>query len=92
MPKTIKTLNEIKRDNILAGRHFFDKGNPPVVSKKGHYLITKASSSEGFVVYKYDEKTGYINFVDNPKGKYTWQPYKTKAEAVRYTTKLSKKD
>lgn len=84
-----KSLSEIKQHNQSVGQHFFDKGNSKVLSKKGDYLITTGVSGDGFVVYKYDENTGHINFVDNPTGDYSWQPYKTKADAVRYAAKLA---
>lgn len=71
------TLAEIKRHNKRAGRFFFDKGNPPVVAKYGNYLVTGSVSKGEFAIYKYDAKTGHINFVDNPNGSYSWQPYPT---------------
>jgi len=89
--KMSKTLSEIKRHNKSIGQHFFDRGNPRVLSKKGNYLVTRGLSGDKFVVYRYDPKTGHINFVDNPSGEYSWQPYNTKAEAIRYVNKLVKK-
>mgnify|MGYP001593749594 FL=1 len=83
-------IRQIRNHNKSVGQHFFDKGNPPILSKKGNYLVTKGMSG-GFVVYEYDEKSGHINLVDNPSGEYTWQPYESKADAVRYASELASK-
>lgn len=83
-----KTLKEIKRHNQAVGGHFFDRGNEKVLSKKGNYLITKGSS-QGFVVFLYDEQTGRISHVDNPNGDYSWQPYENKRDAINYASRLA---
>ncbi len=84
------TLSEIKRHNKSKGRHFFDRGNPPVVSKQGNYLVTGGFGG-GFTVYKYDRKTGHIKHIENPYGAYSWQPHKTKRDAVNYAKHLAKR-
>ena len=82
------TLNEIKKHNKSVGQYFFDRGNAPVLKQKGDYLLTKTQDGKGFIIYKYDSKTGNIRFVDNPSGEYSWQPYKTRQEAMDYINKL----
>jgi len=78
----VRSLDEIKRHNRAVGQHFFDRGNPPVVSKKGHFLVTSSFGGGGFVIYKYDPLTGKIRIVNNPEGDYPIQPYPTKRKAV----------
>jgi hypothetical protein len=87
----VLTLSEIKRRNKEVGQHFFDRGNPSVMAKYGNYLVTKGMG-DGWVIYKFDESNGHINLVDNPSGDYSWQPYKSKDDAVRYAIRLSKEN
>ena len=87
----IKTLSEIKRHNKKVGKHFFDRGNSPVLAKRGHYLVTESASNSGFVVYRYDSINGYIEFVDNKYGEYSWQPHKTLVQALHYIEELLKR-
>ena len=84
------TLPEIKRHNKKIGHFFFDKGNSPVLAKKGDYLVTRGMGGS-FVVYKYDKRTGKIDLVDNPIGAYSWQPYTSKRDAIIYAEELAKK-
>ena len=87
----VKTLSEIRRNNKAVGQHFFDRGNPPVRGKYGNYLVTTSLGGDGWLVYKYDESNSHINLVDNPYGEYSWQPFKSKADAINYAKKLAKK-
>lgn len=82
------TLQDMKRHNKLVGGYFFDRENPPVVAKRGDYLVA-GGVSDGFVVYKYDSNTGRINLMDNDYGEYSWQPHKTKSDAVGYVSYLN---
>ena len=83
-------LSEIKRKNKEAGQYFFDRGNPRVESQQGDYLVTK-SVGEGYAIYKFNSQNGHIDFVDNPSGEYSWQPYEKKSDAVKYAIKLKNK-
>ena len=85
----VKTLSQIRRHNKSVGQHFFDTGNYPVLAKKGDYLVTKGMSGK-FIIYKYNPADGHINLVDNESGEYSWQPYETKAEAIRIASKLAR--
>ena len=66
MKKKAITLAEMKRKNKSAGQFFFQRGNPPVLSKKGDTLITKGYGG-GKVEYKYDRKTGKIMYIKHLK-------------------------
>lgn len=83
------SLLEMKRKNKEAGKHFFDRGNPRVLSKHGNYLVTMTMDRKGYVIYEFDEQSGNVRFVDNPTGDYSHQPYKTKPEAVKYARSLN---
>ena len=87
------TLSEIKNHNKRVGGHFFDRGNSPVVSKQGNYLVTKSFGGDKWVIYKYSKSDGRINLVDNQKkdADYSFQPYDTKAEAIKYAKILAGK-
>lgn len=77
-----KTISEIRAHNKSVGGHFFDKGYPPVLVKKGNKLVTRVYGG-GYIVYEYNPQTGKINFVNNPTGKYSTEPYKTKKDAMK---------
>ena len=81
------SLSEMKRKNKARDGHFFDRGNAPIISKQGNYLVTTGFGG-GYIVYKFEED-GQINLVDNPYGEYSWQPHKSKADAVNYAKKLN---
>mgnify|MGYP001566575167 CR=1 FL=1 len=83
------SISEMRRKNKEAGQHFFDRGNPSILSKQGDYLITKSFGDDGYVIYKFDKENGHINLIDNPYGEYSWQPYKNKADAIRYAKSLN---
>ena len=68
------TISEMRRKNKLAGHYFFEKGNPPIIFKKGNYVVTKGFG-DSFPVYKYDPKNGQINYVAS---------FETKQQAVTY--------
>ena len=86
------SLSEMKSKNKEADRHFFDKGNSPVIAKYGNFLVTKDIDGDGYVVWKFNESNGHIDLVYNNQGEYYWQPYTTKQEAMTYAKKLSKGD
>lgn len=83
------TLSEMKAHNKRIGHYFFAKGNAPVVAKKGNFLVTRGFGG-GFVVYKYNPENGHIDYVDNPSGDYSTQPYESKGDAVRYAESLAR--
>lgn len=88
--KKATTLQGMKQYNKSVGGHFFDRRNPPVISKRGDYLVTGAMRGRsGFVVYKYDPNTGRVNHMDNPYGEYSWQPHKTKSDAIECASYLN---
>ena len=72
--KKTTSLSEMKRKNKLAGHYFFAKGNPPVIAKKGDYLITRGFGG-GSVLYKYNSKNGHIQYVKHG----------TKAELLKHS-------
>jgi len=43
-----------------------------------------------YIIYRFDEQTGHINLEDNPYGEYSWQPYDSKQEAIKYAKELAK--
>ena len=45
---------------------------------------------EGYVIYKFFGD-GHTELIENPNGEYSWQPFKSKAEAVTYARQLAKK-
>lgn len=47
------------------GHYFFERGDPPVLSKRGNYLLTRGYGNGKFVVYKYYPKSGRISFIDH---------------------------
>lgn len=49
LKKTV-SLAEMKKKNKLAGQYFFQKGNPPVLSKKGNMLVVKGYGGGGLSV------------------------------------------
>lgn len=57
--KIIK-LEEMKRRCKKAGRHFFDRGNPAVLAKRGNYLVTRSFGGDSFVVYKFNLKNAHF--------------------------------
>lgn len=83
------SLSEIKSKNKSAGQHFFDRGNPKVEAKYGNYLVTKGMG-EGYVIYFFQESNAHISLVENPNGEYSWQPYNSKAEAIKYAKELAR--
>ena len=84
------SLSEMKQKNKERDGHFFDKGNPKVLAKYGRFLVTTGFGG-GFIIYKFEDD-GRINLVDNPSGEYSWQPYKTRSEAVLNAKKFSKEE
>jgi hypothetical protein len=85
------TLSEMKRKNKFANGHFFEKGKSKVIAKVDNYVIVKGASNEGFVIFKYIPSTGRFDFVDNPEGQYSWQPYTSKSEALFYAKRIAGK-
>jgi len=85
----VTTLQEIKKHNKRLGRHFFDRGNAPVIAKRGNYLVTRGMSN-GYVVWVYNPNTGTITLVDNPQGEYSWQPYATASKAIMMADHFNK--
>jgi len=57
----IYSMSEIKSKHKRSGGFFFQRGSPPVVAKKGNMLIAKSYGS-GFVLYKFNPKTGHIMY------------------------------
>ncbi len=84
------SLSEMKRKNKAGGGYFFDRGNAPIVSKQGNYLVARSGTSDGFVLWHFDEATGRMDFVDNPNGEYSWQPWKNKLACIEYAKRLNK--
>lgn len=63
------TLAEIKRADKKAKGYFFEKGNPPVVSKVGNFLITRGYGG-GFVLYEFNPNRKYpIYYIKNSTSK-----------------------
>lgn len=82
------TIAEMKQKNKASGGHFFDRGNAPIVAKYNNYVLTKGMDGEGYIIYKFDPSSGRMNFIDNPQGEYSWQPFESKSEAMKYMRSL----
>lgn len=61
--KKAVSLAEMKRKNKKTGEYFFQRGLPPVLEKRGDVLITRSMSGTGKVAYKYNRKTGRIQYL-----------------------------
>ena len=64
-----KTLSQIKEHNKRIGHFFFQRGNPPVIGKRGNFLVTRGFGNREFALYEYDPKSGRIAFVQHASSK-----------------------
>ena len=57
------SISEMRMKNKEAGRYFFEKGNPPIISRKGNIVTTKGYGG-GKVDYEYDHNTGKFKYLN----------------------------